>query len=135
MIFRNISFAAALVLPFAPALAQDQSATPAEQASPATEPAASQTAPAEGATAAAADTIVLAQPADVKVGAVVNDQDGQNVGTIETVEADGAVIATGKVKGKVPLSSFGKKGETLVVGISKSDFEAAVAQSTPSATQ
>lgn len=68
-----------------------------------------------------------AAAADLVVGASVRDARGTVVGTIETAEADGAIVATGAGKVKVPLEAFGKNRKGLLLGITKADFDAAVA--------
>ena len=68
-----------------------------------------------------------AAAADLVAGATVRDSRGSVVGTIEMAEADGAVVATGAGKVKVPLEAFGKNRKGLLLGITKSDFDAAVA--------
>jgi hypothetical protein len=68
-----------------------------------------------------------AAAADLVAGAPVRDSRGSVVGTIEMAEADGAVVATGAGKVKVPLEAFGKNRKGLLLGITKADFDAAVA--------
>lgn len=74
---------------------------------------------------AEAGATVLAEPADFRAGAEVRDTAGDLVGTIEAVERDGAVVATGSVRAKLPLSSFGKNGRGLVISLSRAELEAA----------
>jgi len=81
---------------------------------------ASQTQPAATAPAAA----------NVTVGAAVVDTKGQPVGTIESVSGANAVLSTGNAKASIPVSSFAKGPSGLVIGISKADLEAQVAQAT-----
>jgi hypothetical protein len=69
-----------------------------------------------------------AKPADIVAQAAVNDTSGQPVGTIESVDADGAVIVTAAGKVKVPLNAFGKNKKGLLIGMTKKDFEALVAK-------
>jgi hypothetical protein len=71
---------------------------------------------------------VPATPADVVAQAVVSDKAGQTIGTIESVDADGAVVATLAGKVKVPLDAFGKNGKGLLIAMTKKDFEALVAK-------
>jgi hypothetical protein len=68
--------------------------------------------------------------ANVTVGASVVDTKGQPVGTIESVNGANAVLSTGTAKAAIPVSSFAKGPNGLVVGISKADLEAQVAQAT-----
>ncbi|PWG02600.1 hypothetical protein [Sphingosinicella humi] len=70
-----------------------------------------------GATAATA--------ADVQAGAEVRDTDGNVVGTIESVDANGAVIATGEARVQIPVSSFAKDDKGLVIAMTKAELEAA----------
>jgi hypothetical protein len=85
---------------------------------------ASQTQPAATAAAPAS-----AAP-NVTVGASVVDTKGQPVGTIESVSGANAVLSTGAAKASVPVSSFAKGPNGLVIAISKADLEAQVAQAT-----
>jgi hypothetical protein len=86
-------------------------------ASPAFAQATTQSAPAAASTAA-----------DVTVGANVVDSKGQPVGTIESVTGGNAVLSTGTAKASIPTSAFAKGPNGLVVGISKAELEAQVAQ-------
>lgn len=63
-----------------------------------------------------------AKASDIVPGREVRDPKGQTIGSVETVEADGAVIVTPTGKAKVPLDAFGKDSGGLVFGISKDDF-------------
>ena len=72
-----------------------------------------------------------ATAADIKAGAEVFDQKGGAVGKIESVEADGVVVSTGSVKAKVPASSFGQGDKGLVIGMTKTEFEAAANKPKP----
>jgi hypothetical protein len=69
---------------------------------------------------------VPAKSSEVIAQAAVYDLTGQSVGTIETVDADGAVVMTAVGKVKIPLNAFGKNKLGLLVGLSKKDFEAQV---------
>jgi hypothetical protein len=71
---------------------------------------------------------VAARPADIVAQAAVSDTNGQPVGTIDSVDAEGAVIVTASGKVKVPLDAFGKNRKGLLIGMSKHDFEALVAK-------
>lgn len=71
---------------------------------------------------------VPAVAADIVALAAVSDSAGQPVGTIESVDADGAVVATAAGRVKVPLNAFGKNKKGLLIGMSKRDFEAVVAK-------
>jgi hypothetical protein len=69
-----------------------------------------------------------ATSADIKTGAPLRDKDGVPIGTIDTVEADGAVVNTGQTKIKVPLVAFGKDGRGLLLGITAARFNELVAK-------
>jgi hypothetical protein len=71
---------------------------------------------------------VPAKPSDIVAAAAVFDMSGETVGTIETADADGAVVVTNVGKVKVPLNAFGKNKLGLVIGLSKKDFETLVAK-------
>ena len=69
--------------------------------------------------------------AEVQVGAHVHDTDGGMVGTIESVDAEGAVIATGSVRAKLPFGSFGKNDRGLVISLTRAELEAAARAESP----
>jgi hypothetical protein len=77
---------------------------------------------------------IPAKVSDILAQAAVSDTNGQPVGTIESVDADGAVIVTASGKVKVPLNAFGKNRKGLLIGMSKHDFEALVAKANESPT-
>jgi hypothetical protein len=66
-----------------------------------------------------------ATSADVKAGASVYDQDGNSVGKIESVDGKAAVLNTGKVQVKVPLSALARGDKGLSISMSKTEIEAA----------
>lgn len=115
--------AAAAILAFPAAAAAQVSEAPAEQPAAAA-PEQAQAAAPEPAEAAA---VTAATAADVRSGAEVRDTSGGLVGTIESVDAEGAVVATGSVRAKLPFSSFGKNGEGLVISVTRAELEAAAA--------
>jgi hypothetical protein len=82
--------------------------------------------PAEQGPAATAATA-----ADVKAGAAVYDPDGGTVGKIGAVSGDEAVIDTGSVRAKVPISSLAKGDKGLVIGMTKTELEAAAKEKSP----
>jgi hypothetical protein len=82
--------------------------------------------PAEQGPAATAATA-----ADVKAGAAVYDPDGGTVGKIGAVSGDQAVIDTGSVRAKVPISSLAKNDKGLVIGMTKAELEAAAKEKSP----
>ena len=71
---------------------------------------------------------VPATTADLKAGAALRDKDGVAIGTIDSVEADGAVVNTGQTKIKVPLVAFGKDNQGLLLGITAAHFNELVAK-------
>jgi hypothetical protein len=75
---------------------------------------------------------VPAKASDIVAQAAVSDTNGQAVGTIESVDAEGAVVVTASGKVKVPLNAFGKNRRGLLIGMSKHDFEALVAKANES---
>jgi hypothetical protein len=78
--------------------------------------------------------VALATQADVKVGAAVIDQSGQPVGTVESVDAEGAVISTGTARAKVPFKGIGKTATGgLVTSVTKADLEKTAAEAKPPA--
>lgn len=105
-----------------PASVQAQSAT----ADPAASAATQQADPAQDtASAGTAGTAAPATASDVVAHASVYDQSGGTVGTIESVDASGAVLSTGSVKVRVPVTSFAKTDKGLVIGMTKAEVEAA----------
>lgn len=79
-----------------------------------------------GDTNVAAD-VVAATPADLKVGQTVRDTTGAVVGKVESVNANGAVVATGNSRVAIPASSFGKNDQGLVLAMTKAQLDAAAA--------
>jgi preprotein translocase subunit YajC len=71
-----------------------------------------------------ASAIKAATAEDVKKGAEVYDQKGGMVGTIESVDAKGAIVATGKVRVPIPVSSFAKNDKGLVISMTKAELDA-----------
>ena len=69
---------------------------------------------------------VPAKAEEVVAGKVVSSLKGELLGTVEAVEADGAIVTTAKGKVKIPLEGFGRTDQGLVLAISKEEFEAAV---------
>ena len=59
--------------------------------------------------------MVAATAADLRAGVPVHDQAGGLVGTIESADASGAVVATGTVRASLPLASFGRNKQGLVI--------------------
>ncbi len=82
--------------------------------------------------AAESGTVTAATSADVQAGAQVRDQDGAPVGTIESVNGEAAVLSTGAVRAEIPISSFGKDSQGLVIAMTRAQIEAAAGARTPS---
>ena len=81
---------------------------------------------------ASADQPMPVTKADVTKGATVLGKDGGVVGKIESVSADAAVVATGKSRAQIPMTSFGKTSQGLVIAMSKTELEAAASGKAPS---
>jgi hypothetical protein len=73
-----------------------------------------------------------ATAADVVAGAALRDVNGQTVGKITGVSADGATVDTGKTKVKLPLDAFGVDGSGLLIGISAQKLDEIIAQAAAS---
>lgn len=73
---------------------------------------------------AQAGPVVAATAADVTAGAAVRDAQGGEVGTIESVDADSAIVSTGTVRADIPIASFGKNNQGLVLAITRAQLEA-----------
>jgi hypothetical protein len=104
-------------------------ATGAEATTPdssATAPSATTSSAPDATAAADAGATSAATQADLKAGAAVYDSAGATVGTIQSVTATGAVVASGKLRAEIPVASFAKSSRGLVIGITKAEFEAAV---------
>ncbi len=71
---------------------------------------------------------VPATIADIKSGAPLRDVKGTPIGTIDSVDADGAVVNTGQTKIKVPLVAFGKDDQGILLGITAARFNELVAK-------
>lgn len=103
-------------------------ATPGSAPSSATPDTAAAPTSGSPAASASADTTATAAAtrADLKTGTAVYDSAGATVGTIQSVTATGAVVASGKLRAEIPAASFAKNSRGLVIGITKAEFEAAV---------
>lgn len=66
--------------------------------------------------------------ADLKPGSPLRDIVGVPLGIVTAVEADGAVVDTGKTKIKVPIVAFGKDDLGLLLGINAAKFGELVAK-------
>lgn len=72
-----------------------------------------------------AGPVTAASAADVQAGAAIRDQSGAPVGTVESVNGETAVVSTGTVRAEIPISSFGKDSQGLVLAMTRSQLEAA----------
>ena len=82
-----------------------------------------------------ADVAKPATAADIVAGSQLSDSKGEPIGTIESVDAEGAVVASGTTRIRVPLESFGKNSKGLLLGITKGEFDALVAKATAAKPQ
>ena len=73
-----------------------------------------------------------ATAADIKADVSVYDEAGALVGKVVSVDADGAIVNTGKVRAQIPLSSFGKNDKGLVISATKADLDAEAKKETKS---
>lgn len=103
---------------------------PAEAQPPAQQPPAASP-PAQSPPPAPAGAVTAATAADVTTGAQVRDTSGGVVGTVETVDADSAIVSTGTVRADIPIASFGKNGQGLVLAMTRAQLEAAAQARTP----
>ena len=65
--------------------------------------------------------------ADIVAGAAVSDTAGVQLGTIESVDASGAVIVTATGRARIPVEAFGKNAHGLLLQTTKAQFDASVA--------
>lgn len=131
--FVPVTLAAALVAAPAAAQSTGTAGTGAEtQGSPATGPGATgsgtATTPPDSASGGTPVPGGAGASAGVTAGASVYDPQGGLVGTIEAVEAGQAVLSTGSVKVRVPVTSFATGTSGLVIGMTKQELEAAAGQ-------
>jgi hypothetical protein len=70
-----------------------------------------------------------ANTADIVAGTQLRDVNGQPVGRITAVAADGATVDTGKAQVKLPLGSFGIGSSGLVIPITAQKLNEIIAQS------
>lgn len=67
-----------------------------------------------------------AQSAAAKAGDTIYDTAGEVVGTVESVDGQNAVISTGTNKATVPLSALASSPKGLMIGMTKSQLDAAI---------
>ena len=73
--------------------------------------------------------IVAATAADIMLGAGIRDSENVLIGTVDSLSEDGVVIVTDGKKVKLPVNSFGKDQEGLVIGITAGEFKAIIGRS------
>jgi hypothetical protein len=66
-----------------------------------------------------------ATAADIKTGATVYDLQGGTVGTVESSDAEGVVVSTGKTRAKLGLSGFGVGDKGLTIAMTRAELDAA----------
>lgn len=79
-----------------------------------------------------ADRARPATAADIVAGAAVSDTAGVQLGTIESVDASGAVILTAAGRARIPVEAFGKNSHGLLLQTTKAQFDATVASANAS---
>jgi hypothetical protein len=82
----------------------------------------------EKAKRAASRRPVPATAADVVPGAIVRDAKGVNLGRIESIDGDSAILAFSTGKIRYPLIGFGKDPSGLLINLTTSDFLAQVSK-------
>ena len=75
--------------------------------------------------------VVAATAADILLGAAIRDSEDVPIGTVDSVSDDGVIIVTDGKKVKLPVNSFGKDGQGLIIGITASEFKAIIGRSAP----
>ena len=100
-----------------------EASTPAE--------AATEAATAETSGTAEAGPVTAASPSDFRTGMEVRDARGGMVGTVESVDGEGAIVFTGNLRAKLPFQSFGKNNLGLVISLSRAELEAAASAQRP----
>ncbi len=75
--------------------------------------------------------VTVATAADLRTGVQVLDATGGLVGTVESADADSAVVSTGTIRAEIPLGSFGKNNRGLVISMTRAQLEAAAQARSP----
>lgn len=83
---------------------------------------------------AGAGSLTPVTQADVRTGATVRDRSGKTVGTVQSVNAEGAVISTGTASAIIPFNGLARSANGLVTSATRADIEGA-AGSQPQAKQ
>jgi hypothetical protein len=104
--------------------AADPGQAPADSSAQAADQAATGT---QANAAADAGPVVPATAADVQAGATIRDPKGGTVGTVESVSPQGIVVATGKSRVQLPLTSFGKNNAGLIISVTRDELDAQAA--------
>ncbi len=76
---------------------------------------------------------IPAGPHDIVAGAGVNDYRGKPLGTVEAVQADGAVISNGTGHVLIQFDAFGRNRKGLMLDVSKDEFDRMVAKANEAA--
>lgn len=75
------------------------------------------------------EQVVAATAADIMLGAAIRDSEDVPIGTVDSLSDDGVVIVTDGKKVKLPVNSFGKDKQGLIIGITASEFKAIIGRS------
>ncbi|WP_152663885.1 hypothetical protein [Sphingomonas sp. SRS2] len=75
----------------------------------------------------------IGAPPVLTPGMAVSDPAGGAVGTIESVTAEAAIVATGTHKVALPLTSFAKNDKGAVIGLTRTELDAAAAKAAENA--
>ena len=74
-----------------------------------------------------------ATAAEIAPGSTLRDSEGVTIGTVDSVDAEGAVVVSGESRVKVPLIAFGKDDAGLLLAITAARFKELMAKATSSA--
>lgn len=120
-----------------PPAASQSTAQPPAAAQAAQPPAQAQAQPAQAQAAPTAQTqagaVTAATAADVTAGAQIRDTAGAEVATVVSVDADSAIVSTGSVRADIPIASFGRNAQGLVLAMTRTQLEAAARAAAPGA--
>ena len=87
--------------------------------------------PSESTAVAEPGPVTEAEVTDFRTGIEVSDTKGGLVGTVESVDSEGAIIFTGNRRARLPFRSFGKNNLGLVISLSRAELEAAASAQDP----
>ena len=116
--------AAALTLSTSLAAQTEEAAKPEAEAT-------AEAASTETSATAEAGPVTAAAPSDFRTGMEVRDARGGMVGTVESVDGQGAIVFTGNLRAKLPFQSVGKNNLGLVISLSRAELEAAASAQQP----